>query len=93
VTAARDWPKVAPWVLHSHRVVAEVDGDNDGLVSVKSGTWGTHLCTWKADHFHTINKRYIFEIRNRTGNIAPYYVRAVRRVVESLDGSLVQCSS
>jgi hypothetical protein len=73
--------------------VAEVDGDNDGLVSVKSGTWGTHLCTWKADHFHTINKRYIFEIRNRTGNIAPYYVRAVRRVVESLDGSLVQCSS
>jgi triacylglycerol lipase len=91
VTAARDWPKVAPWVLHSHRVVSEIDGDNDGLVSVKSGAWGTHLCTWRADHFHTINKRYIFEIRNRTGNIAPYYVRAVQQVVGALSGSPLQC--
>jgi triacylglycerol lipase len=92
VTAARDWPKVAPWVLHSHRVVADAEGDNDGLVSVKSGTWGRHLCTWRADHFHTINKRYIFEIRNRTGNIAPYYVRAVEHVVGALNGSPTECS-
>jgi triacylglycerol lipase len=81
VSAAREWPRVAPWVLHSHRVVSDAEGPNDGLVSVKSSTWGTHLCTWRADHFHTINKRYLFELRNRTGNIAPYYVRAVQEVV------------
>lgn len=84
VSAAREWPKVAPFVLHSHKVIAEAEGDNDGLVSVKSSTWGTHLGTWRADHFHTINKRYVLEVRNRTGNIAPYYVKAVNEVVRSL---------
>lgn len=80
VTAAREWRKVAPWVLHSHRVVFDAEGDNDGLVSVRSGTWGTHLCTWAADHFHTINKRFVLEFRNRTGNIAPYYLKAIEAV-------------
>ncbi len=84
VSAAREWPKVAPFVLHSHKVVADAEGPNDGLVSVRSSTWGTHLGVWRADHFHTINKRYVLEFRNRTGNIAPYYVRAVRDVVASL---------
>lgn len=87
VSAAREWPKVAPFVLHSHRVIAEVEGDNDGLVSVHSAKWGTHLCTWRADHFHTINKRYVLELRNRTGNIAPYYVKAVQDVVAALSGA------
>jgi triacylglycerol lipase len=86
VSAAREWPKVAPFVLHSHRVIAEAEGENDGMVSVKSSTWGTHLCTWRADHFHTINKRYVLEVRNRTGNIAPYYVKAVNEVLASLAG-------
>jgi triacylglycerol lipase len=84
VSAAREWPKVAPFVLHSHKVVSDAEGDNDGLVSVRSATWGRHLCTWRADHFHTINKRYLFELRNRTGNIAPYYVRAVSEVLATL---------
>jgi triacylglycerol lipase len=84
VSAAREWPKVAPFVLHSHKVVFDAEGENDGLVSVRSSTWGTHLGTWRADHFHTINKRYVLEFRNRTGNIAPYYVRAVEQVIASL---------
>jgi len=84
ISAAREWPGVAPWVLHSHRVVSEIEGPNDGMVSVKSSTWGTHLGTWRADHFHTINKRYVFEMRNRTGNIAPYYVKAVEQVIAGL---------
>jgi triacylglycerol lipase len=84
VTAAREWRKCAPFVLHSHKVIADAEGDNDGLVSVRSGTWGTHLCTWRADHFHTINKRYVLEFRNRTGNIAPYYVKAVRDVLAAV---------
>ncbi|MDB5318839.1 MAG: thioesterase, partial [Phycisphaerales bacterium] len=50
ISAAREWPKVAPFVLHSHKVVSEAEGENDGLVSVRSSTWGTHLGTWRADH-------------------------------------------
>jgi triacylglycerol lipase len=84
ISAAREWRKVAPFVLHSHKVVAEVEGENDGIVSVKSSTWGTHLGIWRADHFHTINKRYVLELRNRTGNIAPYYVKAVGQVAASV---------
>lgn len=86
VSAAREWLKVAPWVLHSHKVVADAEGENDGIVSIKSSTWGKHLGTWRADHFHTINKRYILELRNRTGNIAPYYVKAVGRVISMMQG-------
>jgi triacylglycerol lipase len=86
ISAAREWPKVAPFVLHSHKIVTEAEGPNDGLVSVKSSTWGTHLGTWRADHFHTINKRYVLEVRNRTGNIAPYYVKAVEQVVKAVIG-------
>jgi triacylglycerol lipase len=84
VSAAREWPKVAPFVLHSHKVITEAEGENDGLVSVRSSTWGTHLGVWRADHFHTINKRYVLEVRNRTGNIAPYYVKAVNEVFRAL---------
>jgi triacylglycerol lipase len=84
VSAAREWRKVAPFVLHSHKIVAALEGENDGIVSVKSSTWGTHLGTWRADHFHTINKRYVLEFRNRTGNIAPYYVAAVSQMLEKL---------
>ena len=87
VSAAREWPKVAPFVLPSQKVIQEAEGDNVGLVSVKSAKWGTHLCTWRADHFHTINKRYVLELRNRTGNIAPYYVKAVQDVAEALGGA------
>jgi triacylglycerol lipase len=91
VSAAREWPKVAPFVLHSHKVISQTEGDNDGLVSVKSSTWGQHLCTWRADHFHTINKRYLLELRNRTGNIAPYYVKAVANVFAAMNGGKAVC--
>lgn len=89
ISAAREWRKVAPFVLHSHKVVTEVEGENDGIVSVKSSTWGKHLGVWRADHFHTINKRYVLELRNRTGNIAPYYVKAVGEVVAAIGGQQV----
>jgi hypothetical protein len=39
---------------------------------------------WPADHWHTINKRFVLELKNPTGNIAPYYVRAVERVAAHL---------
>ncbi len=59
---------------HSYRIIAANEGDNDSLVSVRSAIWGRHLGTWPADHLGTINRRFL---NNPTGDIAPYYVKAV----------------
>ena len=81
VSAARPWNLVPPFALPSWRVVQDAEGDNDGLVSVKSSTWGTHLGVWPADHWHTINRRYVIELKEPTGDITPYYLAALERVV------------
>jgi triacylglycerol lipase len=81
ISAARPWHLVPPFMLHSHRLITDLEGDNDGVVSVASARWGEHLETWPADHLHVINKRLIPEIRNRTGDIVPYYLRVLERVL------------
>jgi hypothetical protein len=53
--------------------VADAEGPNDSLVSVKSSTWAEHLGTWPADHWHTINHRFVVELKEPTGDISPYY--------------------
>ena len=62
ISASRPWQRVPPWAIHSHRIITAKEGDNDSLVSVKSSTWGDHLDTWPADHWHTINHRYVLEL-------------------------------
>ncbi len=87
VSAARPWTRIAPFALPAYRVVYNAEGDNDGLVSVRSSTWGRHLGTWPADHWHTINHRFLPEGRNGTGDIAPRWVEALRRVVNGVEPS------
>lgn len=41
-----------PW-----RMVNEKEGDNDGIVSVKSAKWGTYVKTIQADHWDLSGKR------------------------------------
>jgi triacylglycerol lipase len=84
VSAARPWHRVPPWAIHAHKIVSDAEGDNDCVVSVKSSTWGEHLGVWPADHFHAINHRLVMEIRQPTGDITPYWIRAVERVTERL---------
>lgn len=80
VSAARPWHRVPPFAIHSHRIIAAAEGDNDGLVSVRSAVWGTHLGTWPADHWHTINHRMVIEGKRPTGDIVPFYLEALRRM-------------
>jgi triacylglycerol lipase len=80
VSASRPWAKMPPFALHSHRIVGSAEGDNDGLVSVQSSTWGRHLGTWAADHWHTINRRFSLEFNRPTGDIAPFWVNLLDRV-------------
>ncbi len=56
--------------LPAYRIVYDAEGDNDSLVSTTSSVWGRHLGVWPADHFHTINKRWVIELKDPTGDIA-----------------------
>jgi hypothetical protein len=84
VSAARPWHRVPPWAIPAHRIVTAAEGDNDCVVSVKSSTWGTHLGVWPADHFHAINHRLVMEIKQPTGDITPYWMKAISEVTASL---------
>jgi triacylglycerol lipase len=42
------------WLL-TYNVVRFADGANDGLVSVRSATWGEHTDVWDGDHLSLIN--------------------------------------
>jgi triacylglycerol lipase len=77
VSASRPWHRVPAFALHAFKVVSDAEGENDGLVSVSSSTWGRHLGVWPADHWHTINHRMVVELKNPTGNIIPYYLSAL----------------
>ena len=70
------------FLLPSYKIIYDIEGENDGLVSIKSAQWGMHLETWKADHWHVINKRIVPEIRNRTGDIVPYYLKMLETVAD-----------
>jgi triacylglycerol lipase len=80
VSAARPWHRVPAFALHSYKLIHDAEGDNDGLVSVKSSIWARHLGVWPADHWHTINHRMVLELTAPTGDITPYYLDALKRM-------------
>ena len=80
VSAARPRLRVPAFAYHSHKVIYDVEGENDGLVSVQSSTWARHLGIWPADHWHTINHRMVIEMTNPTGDITPYYLNALEQM-------------
>ena len=82
ISAARPWHRVPPIFLHSHKLISAVEGENDGVVSVKSAQWGEHLETWPADHLHVINKRLVLEIKNPTGDMTPRYLKLIDRLID-----------
>jgi triacylglycerol lipase len=86
VSASRPWHRVPAFAIPAHNLIRNVEGDNDGLVSVRSSGWGTHLGTWPADHWHTINHKLVLELRDPTGDIVPYYERAVAAVDAAVAG-------
>jgi triacylglycerol lipase len=72
---------IPPWGLHAHKIVFDVEGDNDSLVSIPSATYGTHLATWKADHWQTINHHYL---PSRKQDMSPHYLRAIEQVLQAI---------
>lgn len=39
-----------------YHLLRKLEGDNDGFVSVHSATWGTHICTYRGDHYAQIGQ-------------------------------------
>lgn len=81
VTAARPWNRLPLFLVPSHRVIRRAEGDNDGLVSVRSGTWGTHLGTWPVDHLQMINKRLVPRAEWSGADVVRAYLDVLDRVV------------
>jgi triacylglycerol lipase len=84
VSAFQPWTMMPPFALPSHHIVQSAEGDNDGLVSVKSAAWGTDHRTWRADHWHTINRRWLPKLKDQTGDIAASWIQLLTDVKTSL---------
>jgi triacylglycerol lipase len=80
VSAARPFWQITPLLFQPYRIIQSAEGDNDGLVSVRSASWSEHLGTWPADHLHLVNRRLTIELRQPTGDIRPYYVNLLSRL-------------
>ena len=68
----------------SYRVIFEAEGENDGLVSVRSATWGTHLETWEANHWEQRNVRLPGFVRDMSEQITPRWVAAVEKAAAAV---------
>lgn len=84
VSAAAPWNRIPPFALHGYWIIRGSEGENDGLVSVKSATWATHLGTWPASHWRTINRRPLMRWRDDLGDIAPRWVAVLEQVETAL---------
>jgi triacylglycerol lipase len=64
------------WQLPS-RIVAEAEGDNDGVVSIASARYGEGCILWEGDHMHLVN--WSLAGSNQPDRV-PDYVRLVQRL-------------
>jgi triacylglycerol lipase len=81
VSACLPRRRMPAFSLLSHRIVYQAEGDNDGLVSLKSAAWGEHLATWNASHWGAINRRFVKTRASAArSDIAPEYLKILDRV-------------
>jgi triacylglycerol lipase len=79
VSTTRRWRELPAFGIPSWYIVNLAEGENDGLVSIKSAKWANHLSTWDVDHWHAINQRYgLAAIKE--GDISPKYVSLIEQV-------------
>lgn len=74
--------RIAPFFLIPHKVVFAREGENDGVVSVKSAIWGTHLDTWQTDHLHAVNRRFTPRTMLKSGDVSARYAELMSRICE-----------
>lgn len=81
----RPGPELPLWMRPMGRCVEQAEGANDGLVSVRSATWGRFLGSVRADHFELVGWSLWLPDRRRE---RPFkHLEVYRRVaMETLNG-------
>ncbi len=79
IQCARASEQMPIFAFHSHKIIRELEGDNDGLVSVRSSRWGISLGEWDSDHWQSINRQ--LTLRHHNADISPRYVKALQAVL------------
>jgi triacylglycerol lipase len=79
---ALDWT-LPEWQL-SHRIIARLEGDNDGLVAVSSAKWGEAFEVWEGDHASLVNRALTpSPVRPRWGDRLPAYAALLERLADA----------
>jgi triacylglycerol lipase len=81
----RHWANPA-WGLSS-AVVADVEGPNDGIVSIRSARWGEALDVWDGDHLNLVNWPPPWSPADRNDRL-PFYEALLARL-GGVEGSSV----
>lgn len=88
VSASRPRTEMPAFAKYSHTIIQKSQGPNDGLVSVQSAQWGTHLQTWQADHWQTINRQLPWRKRRAIPDIAKRYVSLIEIIKKEIDAKI-----
>jgi len=79
---ALDWT-LPEWQL-SHRIIEQLEGPNDGLVSVASARWGEAFDVWEGDHASLVNRALTpSPVRLRWGDRIPAYAALLQRLADA----------
>ena len=84
VSAAQLPERLPLFAVRPHRLIQAAEGDNDGLVSVQSSTWGKHLGVWESDHWHTCNHRIGRNRKRVRTDILPLWMRLLDDVTQQI---------
>ena len=57
ISAACEAAALPPWSRRAHRIISEIEGPNDGLVSARSAAYAEHLGTWPVNHWALLSKQ------------------------------------
>jgi triacylglycerol lipase len=67
-----------------HQIVLQAEGPNDGLVSVKSATYGESLDVWEGDHLSLINWPGMSKaLRGQATDRSAEYAKLLRRLADA----------
>jgi len=70
------------WLL-SYGIVSKAEGDNDGIVSLASATYGEHFDEWEGDHLSLVNMMNPAHLyRGTWRDPAPRYAAILRRLAD-----------
>jgi triacylglycerol lipase len=83
VAGQHDGHLLLPEWLLPYNIVKKAEGENDGIVSVASASWGEHADIWEGDHLRLVNWFHpIAHYRGLMKDPAPRYGALLRKLAD-----------